>query len=66
MSGITGLQATNHFNQPHHRHRVEEVQADEAFRSADARGELSDRQRRSVGRDHALLGDLRGDLLQYT
>ena len=65
MGGIAGLQATNDFDQAHHRHRVEEVQADETFRLADTGSELGDRQRRGVGGDHALGADLCGNLLQH-
>ncbi len=62
---VAGLQPADHLDQAHHRHRVEEVQADEPLGRADAGCQLGDRQRRGVGGDHALGADLGGDLLQH-
>jgi hypothetical protein len=42
---VVGLQAADHLDQRHHRHRVEEVHADEALRVLRRRGELRDRDR---------------------
>src|SRR5690606_3903131 len=46
---VAGLLATNDLNQRHHVHRVEEVHADEVFRTLEGLGQQVDRDGRGVG-----------------
>ena len=64
--GVVGLLALDDLEQRHHRDRVEEVEAHDPLRVLEVGGHLGDRQRRGVGRQHALgrddLLDVREDL----
>jgi len=61
--GRLGGQAGDHLHQPHQGHRIEEVHAHDAARHLQAARDRRDRQRRGVGRQHALG---RHDRLQVT
>src|SRR6195952_1166646 len=62
---FAGLLATDHFNQRHHVHRVEEVHADEVFRTLEGLGQQGDGNGRGVGREDGVLFDLVFDFSQY-
>ncbi|MDT4846273.1 hypothetical protein FQZ97_802890 [compost metagenome] len=54
MRGVAREVAADQFHQRHHRHRVEEVHADEAVGARGGGGQLRDRDRRGVRRDDHL------------
>ena len=59
---VVGGDAAHQFDQLHHRHRVHEMNADEALRPVGRGGEPGDRDRRGVGGEDRLRLQLRAEL----
>ena len=59
---VVGLRRLHDLDQRHDRDRVEEVEADEALGVLQLRADLVDRQRRGVGREDRVVGDVLLDL----
>src|SRR5450830_1637184 len=55
---LAGLLATDHFHQRHHVYRVEEVHADEVFRTLEGLGQQRDGNGRGVGRQDSVVFNL--------
>src|SRR6202041_3905188 len=53
---FVGGDGAYHFNQLHHRNRIEKMEAEEAVRALSERGHLRDRKRRSIAREDGVLG----------
>ena len=60
---IVRLVSAHHLDQAHERHRVEEVQAEEALRARHRPAELGDRDRGGIGRDDGVVPRARRNLL---
>ena len=55
---VAGRAAADHFDQRHHAHRVEEVEAAELLGPREPAGEVADRNRRGVRAEHGVGGQL--------
>src|SRR5471032_155626 len=62
---LAGLLATDHFHQRHHVHRVEEVHADEVFRTLEGFGQQGDGNGRGVGSQDGVFFNLGFNFSQY-